>query len=290
MKQLAEISTEDQQYINDLNLAWLESKWAKYSGSNMISLVTGVDDPELLGKTMLSKVHETLPKLKAEDIGKTGKPLIGSVRDLLGWSKPITTDQLNYALKMLNPHPEGLKTYAEKVAVQAMTHFSPDPELTKPWIIRGKEYEAIAIQQLSNILNMDFQDTGHDQKFIIHPDHPDYGSTPDGRYLEGGKAKLTLEGKAPNTETHLKYTHIKDSKSLKLIEPRYFWQTQSQMDSDEVEKGLFYSFDDRFKDEYSHLNIHYCYLERDDQAIKQIHQRLDMARQWQERFMNEYVR
>lgn len=298
MRQFEEISAEDQQYINDLNIAWLESKYGKFSGSNIISLMAGVDDPVLLGKTKLKMVHEAMADIVAMDDStmlskQDGSPLIKPLREQLGsgWgSKPITTEESKFAFKMIDPNPEGLKTYAEKVAIQKITKFTPDPELTKPWIVRGKEFEAVGVETLSNVIDMDFEATGHDQTFVLHPEFDDYGVTADGVNKSGGKVVLPLEGKCPNTETHLKYTHIKDSKTLKEIEPRYFWQTQSQIDCHETEKGLFFSFDDRFDDNHSHLNLHFCYLERDDAAIKQIHQRLQMARDWQDKFLNQYVR
>ena len=285
---MQQLSPEDQQYIEDLNLAWLEKRYGKFSGSNMISLMGGIDDPVLLSDDKIEIVLSVVDSLDKKSFGKTGKPYIKDVRaNIAGFD--IDADQLNYALKQLDPYSEGLKTYAEKVAIQSITKFTPDPELTKPWIVRGKEYEALGVQTLSNVLDMDFVELGHDQVFTLHPEYDDYGVTADGLNKEGGKTKLTLEGKCPDTATHLKYTHIKDSKTLKEIEPKYFWQTQAQMDCHEVDKGLFFSFDDRFDEEHSHLNLHFCYLDRDDKAIKQIHERLNMAREWQDKFLNDYA-
>jgi len=81
---------------------------------------------------------------------------------------------------------------------------------------------------------------------------------------------------------------IKNGADLKEVEPKYFYQMQSQMDCCQTDKGLFFSFDDRFHDESLHL--HYCYIERDEKVIKQIHQRLEMANEWIDLFLKKHLK
>jgi len=67
---MEQLSAEDQQYVNDLNLTWLESRYGNFSGSNIISLMAGVDDPELLSKTKVKLVHKAIETLGKDDLSK----------------------------------------------------------------------------------------------------------------------------------------------------------------------------------------------------------------------------
>lgn len=268
--------------IEDANNEWLESRWGVFTGSNTHSLMSGVDDPELLDSDTVAIVLEAVSRLPKDAFSeRDGKPLIKQLNERFA-SLTISAKERDYALKQLDPYPEGLKTYAEKVAMETITKFTPDPELTKPWIIRGKEKEVEGINELSVITGHEFSNLGHEQQILMHAD--DYGSTPDGVVFDGDKIITGCEGKCPDRTTHWKYLHnIKDAKSLKETEPRYYWQIQSHMLCAEADYWYFFSFDDRFIDPACHL--HYCKIDRIQEDVDKILKRLDMARTYRDLYL-----
>lgn len=64
----------------------------------------------------------------------------------------------------------------------------------------------------------------------VHPDIPNFGSSPDGYFYGDDGDKGVLEVKCPNQNTFMKYkVEIADNSGLQQVKPEYFFQCQSHM-------------------------------------------------------------
>lgn len=111
------------------------------------------------------------------------------------------------------------------------------------WAMRyGSELEEEARQMY--IMNTDEHEHVEECGFNVHPDLPNYGDSPDGLIWRDGKVVATLEIKCPNPATWMKYyASFKSGKTLKEIEPKYYWQCQSHMLCAGVDRCDFVSYD-----------------------------------------------
>lgn len=263
---------------------WMAQRHGKFTSSEIVRLMTGADEPELLTGDRLTLAIEGIEKLNESDFsGKTGLPLIKPLRAVLGWEVEITTDESKYAFKMRNG-PElsdGAKTYAKEVAVEMLTQFQETPELKVPHILWGKEHEVNAISRLAFERDLEITNVGKEQVFVSCD--ADSGSTPDGVIVDKNGNK-TLETKCPDSKTHAEYiVNISNAETLKETEPKYYWQMQDQMRHTEAVSGLFVSYDPRFEDEDQQLHV--VFIARNNKDIALIEKQLALA----VKFRDEYI-
>lgn len=94
---------------------------------------------------------------------------------------------------------------------------------------RGLALEPVAIQEYCRVKNTNYWPCG----FIIHPDAPWLGSSPDGLVFDPTESPPfgLLEVKCPNAKSYVDCSYLKmQSGTLKLKQTHsYFWQVQGQL-------------------------------------------------------------
>jgi hypothetical protein len=89
----------------------------------------------------------------------------------------------------------------------------------------GHEQEPLAAEEYERITGRTCEETER----ILHPTIPNYAASPD-RFSYDGEEKILVEIKSPLPKTYMKYRHeIKDNETLKSVEPKYYYQIQSQL-------------------------------------------------------------
>ena len=105
--------------------------------------------------------------------------------------------------------------------------------------------------------------------FIMHPEIPFFGDSPDGIILDESQTRIvgTLEIKVPNPDTYLKYkVALKSGVSLKDLESKYYWQIVTHVMCNGVEYCDFVVFD---KMQNKGLHIEKIYVpEFDKEALR----------------------
>jgi len=108
--------------------------------------------------------------------------------------------------------------------------------LETPAVIRGRELEEVARQEVIKSTGINFIETG----LLVSPEIPRFSISPDGVYEEGGIIKGGLEIKCPSSKKHVEYL-LRDE-----IPKEYAHQVMAPfVMSDDIEFWLFASFDDR---------------------------------------------
>lgn len=175
---------------------------------------------------------------------------------------------------MTNGRPKGAESliangYIAAKAVELLTAFDPEQDdyisAAMQW---GLDHEVDAVSVFSKITGLTPYNTGNEQQFISVGG---YGCTPDG--LIGDDAGIEI--KCPNSETHFQYLGVTDAASLKLIEPKYYWQVQGSMLVTGREVWWFVSYDPRFESESLQINAAPIFRNEDD--INALKSRLDEA-------------
>lgn len=89
----------------------------------------------------------------------------------------------------------------------------------------GHEQEPFAIEEYERITGRMCEETDR----VLHPTILHYAASPD-RFAYDGKDKIVVEVKCPIPKTYMKYRYeIKDNETLKAVEPKYFYQIQSEL-------------------------------------------------------------
>lgn len=142
------------------------------------------------------------------------------------------------------------KNYMMELLCQRLTG-NREEGFTSAAMLRGIELEPLARSAYEIRTGNDVREA----EFILHPEFPDIGASPDGFVSEDG----LLEIKCPNTAQHVA--------CLRSGEPdgKYWWQMQCQMYCTERLWCDFVSFDDRLPEE---LQIFIARVERDEDAIE----------------------
>lgn len=136
----------------------------------------------------------------------------------------------------------------EKAATQLFfNHYyeRPDNDATR-WGIRN---EPKAIESFGRKSKFETSDIG----FVLHPEIPEVGATPDAVVFENGEKEYSAiaEIKCPfNSKNHFDYSQriINDS-CLKKIKSAYYWQIQGEIWITDANHGYFVSFDPRFSED-----------------------------------------
>jgi hypothetical protein len=96
---------------------------------------------------------------------------------------------------------------------------------TNKYMEYGHEQEPLAVEEYERVTGRMCEETER----VLHPSIPNYAASPDRFSYEDGE-KIVVEVKAPTPKVYMKYRHeIKDNETLKAVEPRYFYQIQSEL-------------------------------------------------------------
>jgi len=108
---------------------------------------------------------------------------------------------------------------------------------------------------------------------IAHDSIEHYAASPDGIVKSADKV---VEIKCPLPETFVRYKlMIGDAADLKAVKPEYFWQVQAEMDCTGASACDFTAYNP-----FMGSPLHIATIERDNEAIKTIHDRIEEAEQY----------
>lgn len=157
----------------------------------------------------------------------------------------------------------------------------PDSDSTR-W---GLIYEETAIKQFSERTKLVTKDCG----FMLHPKYPDVGATPDALIEDETFVDKTIiaQIKCPyNSKYHGEYRQkISDGVSLKKSKSDFFWQIQGEIWVTDAIHSYFVSFDPR---ENSTSNLHIVKINRDDEAISLLEQKILEAIKLRDQMVDEF--
>ena len=114
-----------------------------------------------------------------------------------------------------------------------------------------------------------------------HDTIPHFAASPDA-IIYDRKKLMVGEIKCPNPNTFVRYlVEIKDAESLKKVQPDYFYQMQAEMACTNAESGIFVAYCP-----WLVKPIHIVPIERDEEAIKAIEERVVKANEIIEQIIN----
>ena len=144
------------------------------------------------------------------------------------------------------------KNYMMELLCQRLTG-QREEGFTNSAMQRGTELEPLA----RSAYEMETGEMVTEASFVVHPDYPDTGASPDGFVGDNG----LIEVKCPNTAQHI--ACIQSGKA----DNKYWWQMQHQMACTGRQWCDFVSFDDRLPEK---LQLFVARVERDEQAISEM--------------------
>ncbi len=117
-----------------------------------------------------------------------------------------------------------------------------------------------------------------------HDTIPHFAASPDGAiYDRDGKDIRIIEVKCPNINTYMKYRDlIHDAVSLKDTEPKYYWQMMAEMSCTGAKSGVFITYCP-----WLSKPIHWADIERNEEDIKLMEERVVLANQFIEEIINK---
>lgn len=111
-----------------------------------------------------------------------------------------------------------------------------------------------------------------------HDTIPLFAASPDGIVTLADGTKRCIEIKCPNANTYMRYrTEIHDNETLKAVKPEYYWQIMAEMSCTGAQAVDFIAYCP-----WLAIPLHVVTIERDDEAIKTLEDRVVLA--------NEYIK
>lgn len=116
-----------------------------------------------------------------------------------------------------------------------------------------------------------------------HDTIPHFAASPDGMVcVRGGGGLRVLEVKCPGLNTYMKYRSlIHDAASLKLTEPKYYWQMMAEMSCTGTSGGFFIAYCP-----WLTKPIHWAEIERVEDDIALMEQRVILANKFIDEIIN----
>lgn len=140
----------------------------------------------------------------------------------------------------------------------------------------GTDNEPIARKLIIKELGDTFEEVGS----IPHPSIEWFSSSPDG--LTKDKS-IALEIKCPSIDTLIRYRYfVNDGPSLKKENSIYYWQCMSHMAVTGAKTCVFVLFNPFLKHP-----LHYFNVERDEDAIKELEERVTKANEYIDNLLNK---
>lgn len=141
----------------------------------------------------------------------------------------------------------------------------------------GHEQEPLAAEEYEKVTGRLCEETGR----ILHPTIPNYAASPD-RFSYDGAEKMVVEIKSPTPKTYMKYRNeIKDNETLKAVEPKYYYQIQSQLHCTGLKSADLVCFCPFLKHP-----IHIVRITADKEVLKEIEFRISEAEKIIESILN----
>ena len=172
-------------------------------------------------------------------------------------------------------------SYIYKVAAERMLNpiFLNDDELFGQYIEQQQVYSKAIIwgqEQEENAKDLLIKKNPEwelaDVSSCAHDIIPHFAASPDA-IIYDRKKLMVGEIKCPNPNTFVRYlVEIKDAESLKKVQPDYFYQMQAEMACTNAESGIFVVYCP-----WLVKPIHIVPIERDEEAIKAIEERVVKA-------------
>ena len=172
-------------------------------------------------------------------------------------------------------------SYVFKVAAERMLNpvFVNDDELFGQYIEQQQVYSKAIIwgqEQEENAKDLLMRKNPEwelsDVSSCKHDTIPHFAASPDAIIYDRKKLMIG-EIKCPSVHTFVRYlVEIKDAESLKKVQPDYFYQMQAEMACTNAESGIFVAYCP-----WLVKPIHIVPIERDEEAIKAIEERVVKA-------------
>ena len=181
-------------------------------------------------------------------------------------------------------------SYIFKVAAERMLNpvFVNDDELFGQYIEQQQVYSKAIIwgqEQEDNAKDLLMRKNPEwelsDVSSCKHDTIPHFAASPDAIIYDRKKLMIG-EIKCPSVHTFVRYlVEIKDAESLKKVQPDYFYQMQAEMACTNAESGIFVAYCP-----WLVKPIHIVPIERDEEAIKAIEERVVKANEIVEQIIN----
>ena len=181
-------------------------------------------------------------------------------------------------------------SYIFKVAAERMLNpgFVNDDELFGQYIEQQQVYSKAIIwgqEQEDNAKDLLMKKNPQwelaDVSSCKHDNIPHFAASPDA-IIYDRKKLMIAEIKCPSVHTFVRYlVEIKDAESLKKVQPDYFYQMQAEMACTNAESGIFVAYCP-----WLVKPIHIVPIERDEEAIKAIEERVAKANEIVEQIIN----
>ena len=181
-------------------------------------------------------------------------------------------------------------SYIFKVAAERMLNpvFVNDDELFGQYIEQQQVYSKAIIwgqEQEDNAKDLLMKKNPEwelaDVSSCKHDTIPHFAASPDAIIYDRKKLMIG-EIKCPSVHTFVRYlVEINDAESLKKVQPDYFYQMQAEMACTNAESGIFVAYCP-----WLVKPIHIVPIERDEEAIKAIEERVVKANEIVEQIIN----
>ena len=181
-------------------------------------------------------------------------------------------------------------SYIFKVAAERMLNpvFVNDDELFGQYIEQQQVYSKAIIwgqEQEENAKDLLMRKNPEwelsDVSSCKHDTIPHFAASPDAIIYDRKKLMIG-EIKCPSVHTFVRYlVEINDAESLKKVQPDYFYQMQAEMACTNAESGIFVAYCP-----WLVKPIHIVPIERDEEAIKAIEERVVKANEIVEQIIN----
>ena len=181
-------------------------------------------------------------------------------------------------------------SYIFKVAAERMLNpvFVNDDELFGQYIEQQQVYSKAIIwgqEQEDNAKDLLMKKNPEwelaDVSSCKHDTIPHFAASPDA-IIYDRKKLMVGEIKCPSVHTFVRYlVEINDAESLKKVQPDYFYQMQAEMACTNAESGIFVAYCP-----WLVKPIHIVPIERDEEAIKAIEERVVKANEIVEQIIN----
>lgn len=213
-----------------------------------------------LGNVTGSKVSDimTTSRKKDEVFGDTAKTYLKT----LAFERTMNPDVIN--------DDEAFQSYLEEV------------NITSKAMRIGTEREDDAVACFTD--SFDEQYEVAEVSSCKHDAIPYFAASPDRILKDKQTGEIgILEVKCPTGGVHIGYkSEVKDAVSLKTAKKEYYWQMMAEMSCTGAKFGIFLSYNP-----YSSYPVHVVYIERNEEDIKPLEERVVLANQYIDEIINK---
>lgn len=213
-----------------------------------------------LGNVTGSKVSDimTTSRKKDEVFGDTAKTYLKT----LAFERTMNPDVIN--------DDEAFQSYLEEVNV------------TSKAMRIGTEREDDAVACFTDSFDEQYEVT--EVSSCKHDTIPYFAASPDRILKDKQTGEIgILEVKCPTGGVHIGYkSEVKDAASLKTAKKEYYWQMMAEMSCTGAKFGIFLSYNP-----YSSYPVHVVYIERNEEDINLLEERVVLANQYIDETINK---